>query len=87
MTWVDASGDTQRSGQLEAELKRELAPNHVLFGRSLKAVMARTDSDDVVFRDERAFFVVHLTWSGEVPEWPSLEIATPADAKCLEPRS
>jgi hypothetical protein len=58
---------------LEAELLREVKPEHPLFGIPLDAI-AR-DQDDVLFafRDGTGRFAeVHLTWAGarERPPWP-----------------
>ena len=54
------------------ELRRELAPVHVLHGRTVTAVARRCDSDDVAFLvDGARLCVVHLTWRVETqPEWP-----------------
>ena len=58
----------------EKELHRELCISHVLFGRSVKAIGNRTDSDDILFYlgDEAPqFAVVHLTFKSESnPAWP-----------------
>lgn len=60
---------------LEAELARELAPGHRLFGRTLRAVAKRGDRDDVLFVDAQIAAVVHLTWAKETtPEHPNAEI-------------
>jgi hypothetical protein len=52
---------------LELELQRELAPQHVLYGKAVKALAVRRDRDDVLFSIEDAvrvrYAVVHLTWT------------------------
>lgn len=50
---------------LAAELRKELGPKHVLFGRPMAAVGRRVDNDDVLFVSTGApqtLAVVHLTW-------------------------
>lgn len=60
---------------LEAELARELMPGHRLFGRKLRAVAKRSDSDDVLFADDKLAAVVHLTWAKEPqPDLPDAQI-------------
>jgi hypothetical protein len=56
------------------ELLRELGPGHPLWGRGLRAVAQRTDSDDVLFEVsgvEPLYAVVHLTWSGKPESDPN----------------
>jgi hypothetical protein len=70
----------ERRAQLDAEVARELAPGHVLTGKTLTAVAARSDQDDVLFEVEGVgYAVVHLTWSGRretSPQWPRAEVFT-----------
>ena len=59
----------------EQELRRELAPGHVLFGvrDHARAVAGRMDNDDVLFwlgEEDGRFAVVHLTWSGHAESIP-----------------
>lgn len=69
--WIELTAAEARP--LESELQRELAPEHQLYGRELRAV-ARRDSDDVLFAApdrEGPVFWVHLTWRVEqLPDWP-----------------
>jgi hypothetical protein len=59
--WQAVSGE--RALQLERALARELAPGHVLLGRRVQAIGARSDCDDVLFlvSDPEELAVVHLT--------------------------
>jgi hypothetical protein len=62
---------------LEAELARELAPGHRLFGKKLHALARRVDCDDVFFANADSFAVVHLTWRRARepdPRWPATEV-------------
>jgi hypothetical protein len=63
---------------LEGELRRELSPDHVLAGKSARAVARRFDRDDVLFEIAGiGFAVVHLTYSKSretSPRWPSSEV-------------
>lgn len=38
---------------LNEKLKKELSPNHILYGKEAIAVAKREDYDDVVFFDKR----------------------------------
>jgi hypothetical protein len=63
------------SAGLEAELEKELAPSHPLFGSRAVAVGRRADCDDALFflpDNSLPLAVVHLTWSGGGGnrEWP-----------------
>lgn len=87
MTWISTTTNPELASNLEAELKRELAPGHRLYGKVLKAILVKRGSDDVIFENENAFVLVHLTWSGQqetAPEWPAFsEEATLERAKRL----
>jgi hypothetical protein len=50
--------------------------DHVLFGSAVEAVARRQDCDDVLFRTDAGFAVVHLVWSGhqEAPGFPRTEL-------------
>ena len=67
--------DARQRQSLEAELQREIAPNHPLYSVPVTALFHRIDDDDVLFqlRDEtRRVAEVHLTWRGmqEQLPWP-----------------
>ena len=80
---VRPAGSFQQN--LVAELLRELAPGHKLFGLKALAIGRRADCDDVLFQFESAvtpLAVVHLTWSGKPErrtEWPSTELFSTLD--------
>jgi hypothetical protein len=73
--WIALAG----SNSLEAELERELAPEHPLHGARASATARRDDNDDVLFAFASGpvrFAVVHLTWSGKMEldaHWPAFE--------------
>ena len=62
--------------RIETEIARELPPNHVLAGRTLRVVAARSDCDDLLCEvTDLGYAVVHATWSGHVEqsrEWPRI---------------
>lgn len=70
--------DLQRRPALEAELARELSPDHALSGMAARAIAKRIDRDDVLFEVPGiGYAVVRLTWSGpgeSSPKWPSTTI-------------
>ncbi len=70
--------DEERRNSVEKELERELPIDHVLAGRSIRAVAARADHDDILFEVlGMGYAVVHLTWSGHResnPAWPSTQL-------------
>jgi hypothetical protein len=74
---LDRSGEQSRAEQLTAELKIELAPDHVLYDVPVKALATRIDRDDVLFEIEGSInrlAVVHLTWQREAdPKWPTVQ--------------
>jgi hypothetical protein len=69
----------------DAELRREIGPQHVLYGRSFRASGVTVESDDWLFElDDGTFAQVHLTYTPTPPEplaaFPSTRIfATLAD--------
>jgi hypothetical protein len=59
--------DADRAASLLAELEREIAPGHVLFGALVVVVAHREGTDDILCRHvdfPSRFTVVHLTWRG-----------------------
>src|SRR4051812_3532427 len=54
------------SAGLEAELQREMAPGHPLFGKPVRVAARRRDCDDALFTivGTSTVAMVHLTWSG-----------------------
>jgi hypothetical protein len=73
--WHTVTGS--EAEKLTAELRREIAADHVLAGRTATVVRRCSGCDDVIFRlDGDVFAVVHLTWSGrrEPAPWPRTAI-------------
>ena len=84
--------DERTRAALERELQKELAPEHQLFGRTVRAIGRRQDCDDALFLVDAGpqLAVVHLTWtsSTDVPPWPATRFfATSRDfiQQCLVP--
>ena len=78
---IESEGEARA---LEAELKREMAPTHRLFGKCCVAIATCCGTDDVLFEvDERGaqkLIVVHLTWNAEVSaEFPAAVEITSID--------
>jgi hypothetical protein len=63
---------------LVAELHRELAPGHLLYGKNVTVLARRRDRDDVLFElcdGTRRLAQVHLTYATESdPAWPSTQL-------------
>lgn len=80
--WHDLRGrtveDAERRARLEDELRREVAPGHVLAAEAVTAVAACTHCDDVVYRlDASRYAVVHLSHPGDAPDrppWPRTKV-------------
>ena len=55
-----------------AELRREVAPGHVLHDRATRVIARAMPNDDVVVECEEEVAVVHLTWTQrqDRPPWP-----------------
>lgn len=75
-SWISIS--STGAPELDAELARELGPEHSLYGQQVRAIARRLDRDDVVFAIRRSPTVaeVHLTWSGrrEPTDFPTTRI-------------
>lgn len=60
--------ERERAVLLEAELAREIRPDHALAGVRYEAVAMSTMTDDVLFVTDSPkgpLALVHLTWSGK----------------------
>ena len=91
MTWVegnpfkepllDISEDAEQAGALAAELQREVAPGHPLYGQSWRVIARALTSDDIVVERGGEVAVVHLTWTQkpERPPWPVTTLIASAD--------
>jgi hypothetical protein len=70
--WHPVTGSDRE--RLEAELRRELCPGHILYGLPVLAVGRRYDQDNglyIVATQPPSLAVVHLTYSVETdPAWP-----------------
>lgn len=70
---------------LTEELSQELAPGHVLYGRTLRVVAKCRRCDDAVVRVGDQWAVVHLSWSHpDRPPWPSTVVGTTLEALLSE---
>jgi len=64
---------------IQAELLKEIGPEHPLYEKAAIAVAVARDRDDVLFRiegpDSSRYAVVHLTWSQhrEPQPWPETQ--------------
>lgn len=71
--------ELRERGRFEAELKRELAADHLLYKIKVTAIGRRIDCDEVLYRivgSGERLAVVHLTYGGSECEstWPHTEI-------------
>jgi hypothetical protein len=74
-----ASGDkAEYRSEWETQLRREIGPQHVLFGQPASLIARRFDTDDALFQLSGARVAeVHLTWRRSVepdPRWPNTTI-------------
>ncbi|MFO1183592.1 MAG: hypothetical protein U1E56_02240 [Bauldia sp.] len=84
--WRAVADAREREG-LEAELQRELAPPHWLYGRTATVIGRSLASDDIVIAlDDGGYAVVHLTWAGRETLAPeTFPAATPCtDSAALQ---
>jgi hypothetical protein len=67
---------SEHAEAFETELQREVAPGHLLHGRSWRVVAKALPNDDVVAECDDIVAVVHLTWSQkqELLPWPETTI-------------
>ena len=67
----------------ESQLKREVGIGHVLYGRDVKLIARRWDTDDALFLlEDGSVADVHLTWAeepGPNPGWPVAGISPSLD--------
>ncbi|MBI1250141.1 MAG: hypothetical protein GC189_01555 [Alphaproteobacteria bacterium] len=72
-TWIAVDSDADRRG-FEAELAREVAPDHPLHAVPVTLIGRAQDGDDFLFEDaDGRCFEVHLTFAAprQRPPWPS----------------
>jgi hypothetical protein len=76
--WQALSVD--EAAMLTSQLRRELAPGHVLFAIQAKAVAKTANRDDVLFElsdHAKPLAAVHLTWSKKAQadsRWPTVQL-------------
>ncbi|CAG9607661.1 hypothetical protein [Pseudoneobacillus rhizosphaerae] len=69
---------------LTIELKKELSPSHILYGKNAVAVARRQDNDDVVYwiNELNQYAIVHLTYTKENrSEYPKTQFFTLMELK------
>ena len=73
--WYEITSESERC-ELDEELRREVCPEHPLYGIESLAVGRRYRRDDVLFRlGDGRYAQVHLTRRKETsPDWPSTDI-------------
>ena len=74
---------SDRAASFQAEIERELSPEHPLHGVALHAIAHSRRADDALFQlEDGRVAEVHLTWSrkGERAPWPTHCIYTSLDA-------
>lgn len=73
-----AERGVEMAAALEAQLRRELSPRHLLAAETVRAIARRQDMDTVLFAlDGGRVAEVHLTWSRCTetdPRWPGCAI-------------
>ena len=74
--WSALDGDDSET--FADELRLEVSPGHVLYGRATTVVARCGSCDSVVVQSGVTWLVVHLTWrqAAEPPQWPVVEIET-----------
>ena len=78
--WVQIADAAERA-ELEAELTRELPPDHVLTGERVRLLGRRIRRDDYLFElSDGRVAQVHLTWAVETDAfWPFTTIHSSFD--------
>ncbi|HCT81764.1 MAG TPA: hypothetical protein DGG94_08380 [Micromonosporaceae bacterium] len=79
--WCDVSTDPGQRHPLEARLRLEVSRKHVLKGKQTVVLARCGRCDDILVHlpDQRAYAIVHLTWSRSReadPQWPRTDIHT-----------
>jgi hypothetical protein len=73
-----AERGVEMAAALEAQLRREISPLHVLAAETVRAIARRQDMDTVLFAlDGGRVAEVHLTWNRGTetdPRWPGCAI-------------
>jgi hypothetical protein len=76
--WIVRLTDPAECTSLVAELLREIAPGHVLYGRPVRVVGRRYDCDDILLAvsEPEQLAIVHLSYAShpDRPPWPSTTV-------------
>lgn len=69
---IDLRGNPEQADVLAAELQREIAPGHALYGEVWRVIAKALPNDDVVVECGDEVAVVHLTGTQKQdrPPWP-----------------
>ena len=73
--WEQLAPDERQA--LEAELRREVTPGHLLYSADVTALARRNDCDDVLFslNGSASVAVVHLSYGKELEGlWPHTQL-------------
>jgi hypothetical protein len=71
MTWPSGwrPAEKDEAERLARQLREELAPAHILYGRLFEVIARRDDSDDVLLRlDDDEIAEMHMTWAAQASE-------------------
>lgn len=65
--WRPVEGDEAQG--LARRLRADLAPAHILVGRTFEVIARREDADDVLLRlDDGEIAEMHMTWAKQASE-------------------
>lgn len=56
---------------LDKQIKQELVKEHELYGKNLKAIAKCESNDEVLYKSENKFYIIHLLWKKGNKEFPS----------------
>ncbi len=85
--WIDVRQDPDGRTGLEAELAREVARDHQLYGVTARAIASCDHCDDVLFElPGGRYAIVHLTYPRRAPDRPPWPVATMVDPEEIHDR-
>ncbi len=71
LPWRELCPDHRETLSLQEELDKEISKAHPIYGKEPRIVARRIDTDDVlVLLNNNKVAVVHLTYSGQVDQFP-----------------